>query len=90
MNNDRQMTKSLPAEAPPASAVPRLLLTVAETAEAIGVSRRQIYNLAGSAGLPTVKLGGRRLVRVTDLREWVAAQPVDAVGQGVDRSGTGN
>lgn len=69
------------SEQPRQPATPRLFLSVTEAAEAIGVSARQVYNLAASAGLPTVKLGGRRLVRVTDLRAWVAAQPVNAPGQ---------
>jgi len=85
MNMNYQITKSPSAETAPAGQIPRLLLNVAEVAEALGVSRRQVYNLAATAGLPTVKLGGRRLVRVSDLHEWVAAQPVDAA----DREGGG-
>lgn len=81
MNTDRQITKSPSAEASPAGPVPRLCLTMDEAAEAVGVSRRGLYNLAGRDGLPTVKLGGRRLVRVADLQDWIAAQPVDPAGR---------
>jgi len=58
----------------------RLCLTVPEAAEAIRVSPRQIYNLARDAGLPTIRLGGRRLIRRADLERWVADQPVDRLG----------
>jgi len=68
MTADRQAPASPPAD--------RLCLSVAEAADALRVSSRQVYNLAARYGLPTVKLGGRRLVRVDDLRRWVEAQPV--------------
>jgi len=68
-------------ETPSAAPVPRLCLTMNEAAEAVGVSRRGLYNLAERDGLPTVKLGGRRLVRVSDLEAWIAAQPVDPAGR---------
>ena len=69
-----------PIDAPDGIPAGRLCLTVAECAGAIRVSPRQIYNLARDAGLPTIRLGGRRLIRVDDLRRWVAAQPVDRPG----------
>ena len=65
---DRQTSAQPPTD--------RLCLSVAECADAIRVSPRQIYNLARDAGLPTILLGGRRLIRVDDLRRWVAEQPV--------------
>jgi excisionase family DNA binding protein len=55
----------------------KLCLTVQEAAARIGVSDRQVYNLAREAGLPTIKLMGRRLVRAADLDAWIAAQPLD-------------
>ena len=58
----------------------RLCLSVVEAAEALRVSPRQIYNLARDAGLPTIRLLGRRLVRRADLAAWIAAQPVDRIG----------
>lgn len=67
--------------APNADAVPRLCLTIPDVAEALGISARGVYTLAGRDGLPTVKLGGRRLVRVADLERWLAALPVADAGQ---------
>lgn len=58
----------------------RLCLSVSEAAALIGVSPRQIYTLAHKAGLPTIRLGGRRLIRADDLRRWLEAQPVDRPG----------
>jgi len=52
-----------------------LALSISQAASALSVSERQIYVLAARDGLPTIKIGGRRLVRVDDLREWLAAQP---------------
>jgi excisionase family DNA binding protein len=62
------------AENPTASVEP-LAYSIPQAAAALSVSARQIYILAERNGLPTVKVGGRRLVRVADLRAWLAAQP---------------
>jgi len=61
----------MPANAP----VEPLALSIRQCAAALSVSERQIYVLAERDGLPTVKIGGRRLIRVADLRAWLAAQP---------------
>lgn len=52
----------------------RVTLSVAETAAALGVSRPTVYNLLHEKGFPAFKVGGRTLVSVEGLREWVAAQ----------------
>jgi excisionase family DNA binding protein len=54
----------------------KLALTLSEVADLLGVSRRGIYNLISREGLPSVKLGGRRLVRRADLERWLAEKPV--------------
>jgi len=61
-----------------------LMLTIGEAAQVLRVSRTTAYKLAeewratgGKAGLPTVKLGGRLLVRRVDLAAIVG---LDAVG----------
>ncbi|NLX58517.1 MAG: helix-turn-helix domain-containing protein [Phycisphaerae bacterium] len=54
----------------------QLTLSISETAEALGISRRGVYVLAERSGLPTIKLGGRRLIRRADLERWLASQPV--------------
>ena len=60
----------------------RLCLSVAEAADAIRVSPRQVYTLARDCGLPTIKLLGRRLVPLEAFRRWVAELPLDRLGAG--------
>jgi len=62
------------------SPVEPLAYSIRQCAAAIGVSERQIYVLAARDGLPTVKIGGRRLVRRADLERWISAMPVDRLG----------
>lgn len=54
----------------------RLMLSVAEAAEEIGVSRAYAYQLVASGQLPSVTLGRLRRIRRTDLEFWVANLPL--------------
>jgi hypothetical protein len=71
------------AATPPASLVGLpLMLTVAEAAEVLRVSRTSAYKLAeewrctqGASGLPTVRLGSRIVVRRVDLAVIVGLDP---------------
>jgi predicted DNA-binding transcriptional regulator AlpA len=47
----------------------RLTLSISETAAMLGVASKTLYNQisAGSCPIPTLKVGGRRMVRVSDL-----------------------
>lgn len=61
-----------------------LMLTVAEAAEVLRISRTTAYKLvelnratSGRAGLPHVRLGGRVLVRRVDIAA-IAGVPLDA------------
>ena len=49
------------------------LLTVPEAAERLRVSKWMLYNLIRSRKLRTVKIGSRRLVRVSAIAEYVAS-----------------
>ncbi len=68
---------------PPATLVGLpLMLTVAEAAEVLRVSRTSAYKLAeewrstrGASGLPTVRLGSRIVVRRVDLAAIVGLDP---------------
>lgn len=51
-----------------------LTYSVTEAAEAIGVSRRTMYDLIHRQDFPTLKVGGRRLISKELLAEWVKAQ----------------
>lgn len=51
-----------------------LTYSVTEAAEAIGVSRRTMYDLINREDFPTLKVGGRRLISKALLADWVIAQ----------------
>lgn len=52
----------------------KLAYSVAEAAEALGISRPTVYNLIHQEGFPAFKVGNRTLISVSDLRQWVTAQ----------------
>lgn len=56
----------------------RLTLSVTEAAEALGISRRSMYELLHKEGFPTLKVGGRRLISRELLAEWVREQAGEA------------
>lgn len=73
--SERYMAPEAPALVPAgAGGVQRLTYNVKEAAAALGISTRSMYDLINQEGFPTVKLGGRRLISVELLAEWVRAQ----------------
>ena len=54
--------------------VEKLVYNVTEAAEALGISRRSMYNLLHQEGFPTLMVGGRRLISRELLAEWVREQ----------------
>ncbi len=53
----------------------KILLTADETAAAMGVSRKHLYNLARrGVGIPVVHLGSRTLYDKRDVLRWIDAQ----------------
>jgi excisionase family DNA binding protein len=63
---------------PTVTAVVPLLYRVEEAAEALRLSRSQVYELIRSGALRTVKIGGRRRVPVTACTEYVETLEVAA------------
>lgn len=61
-----------PAE-PITPAPAKLLRSIAESAELISLSERMLWGLADCGDVPSVRVGGRVLIRATDLEAWVAA-----------------
>lgn len=49
----------------------RLSFSVAEAAQATGLGRTMIFRLMKDGHLPSFKLGGRRLIRASDLRNLI-------------------
>jgi excisionase family DNA binding protein len=50
----------------------QLLYRVPEACQLLGVSRSKLYLLIASGELPTVRVGGTRRVRASDLRDYAA------------------
>lgn len=51
----------------------KLLYRVPEACELLGISRSKLYLLIASGELPTVRVGGTRRVRASDLRDFAAS-----------------
>lgn len=51
-----------------------LVYSVAEAAQALGISRPTMYGLIHREGFPTLKVGNRRLISKELLAEWVRTQ----------------
>ncbi len=51
-----------------------LTYSVTEAANALGISRRSMYDLLHKEGFPTLKVGNRRLISKELLTQWVKDQ----------------
>ncbi len=58
----------------------RMLLTVAEAAEVLGVGKSTVYDLMRTRQLPSVKLGRLRRVPVADLDRFVTELAARSTG----------
>lgn len=52
----------------------KLAYSLTETAQVLGVSRPTVYALIKTPGFPVFQIGGRKLVSVEGLRDWVRNQ----------------
>lgn len=52
----------------------KLAYSLTETAQVLGVSRPTVYALIKRPGFPVFQIGGRKLVSVEGLRDWVRNQ----------------
>lgn len=71
----------------PSNIGPKLMLTVVEAAELLGIKRTLMYTLLGSGAVPSVQIGRLRRIRRTDLEiyaaqliptEWTEGEDIDA------------
>ena len=53
-------------------ALPPLMLSIGDTCEATGIKKDKLYEYLRTGSLPSVVIGRRRLIRRTDLEQWVA------------------
>lgn len=51
-----------------------LAISAPEAARLLGVSKPKVYQLMGREDFPAFKVGGRTLISVEGLREWVHKQ----------------
>lgn len=51
-----------------------LAVSPPEAARLLGISKSKIYTLTNQSDFPSFKLGGRTLVSVEGLRNWIAKQ----------------
>ena len=51
-----------------------MAVSAPEAARLLGVSKPKVYELMGREDFPSFKLGGRTLISVDGLREWVRNQ----------------
>ena len=52
----------------------KLAYSLTETAQVLGVSRPTVYELIKQPGFPVFQIGGRKLVSVEGLRDWIRSQ----------------
>lgn len=57
---------------PENSQVVRLALSVDEAAESMSLSKSGLYALMKGGRLPFIKIGARRLIRISDLEHFLA------------------
>lgn len=59
--------------------VPKVALTITETAHALGISRAVAYRLVKNGELPFVSIGTRKVVPVHALEEWARVHTHPAI-----------
>ena len=59
----------------------QLINVYPDTAARLGVSRTIVYQLINSDGFPVVKIGGRKLVPVEGLDNWIKENTVTAASE---------
>lgn len=51
----------------------RLVISITETAKRLQIGRSLAYRLVQSGEIPSIAIGGRRLVPIEALAEWIKA-----------------
>jgi excisionase family DNA binding protein len=59
------------------------LIGISHLAERLGLSRRTIHRILARGELPSLQIGRRRLVRLSDLRHWLAGHEIPTLGANV-------
>lgn len=48
------------------------LIGISHLAERLGLSRRTIHRILAKGELPSIQIGRRRLIRLSDVRSWLS------------------
>lgn len=64
-----------PPAAPPELPAEKLMYTVKQVSEALGVGRTTVWKAVADAKLNAIKLGNRTLIPAESLRAWIASMP---------------
>jgi excisionase family DNA binding protein len=76
MNNQADIFAPIPVEP-----IPRIALSVAETAKSLSICERTVSSMIAKGELPVVNVGTRRLIPIDGLREWAKNRTEGAVNQ---------
>lgn len=56
----------------------RLAYPVTEAAQQVGISRSRLYQLRNQGQISFTQVGGRVVVKATELKRWLESQPSDS------------
>lgn len=62
----------------------KLMLTISETAEVLGIGRSKMFELLGSGRLPVVRIGKAVRIPRRELEQWIHRQAEESLTAGVD------
>ena len=51
--------------------IPKLVYSVVEASEALGISKTAMYQIIRTEGFPVIVLGNRRLIPIEGLKRWI-------------------
>ena len=57
------------------------LIGINHLAKTLGLSRRTIHRILAKGELPSLQIGRRRLIRLSDVRHWLAGHEVPRPGE---------
>lgn len=65
---------------------PRLVVSIAEAARLVGLSRAGFYPIVMSGECKSIVVGRRRLIPLASLKEWVESRPSDVRGNSTEQN----
>lgn len=60
--------------------MPKLVYSIREAAQVLGISTSKMYQLARCKGFPSIRVGKRTLVSINGLERWVEEQAEKGCG----------